>query len=232
MGEPDIMHVKACAPLSSGNSMNARETLDGSFGHIGPLGLHLARVLETGSTALRIVREDQEESAQRAFGCLVEPIAGDRVLVARVGGESFVLSVLDRLVGDQAVLSAPGATALTVAADDISLAAGRRLSLSSAKETRLSGETVAVQAGTFSLVGRMMTVVMDHLRSVLRRKEEMADVVALQAGERTTLVRGADVSKVGTLVQEVETVSTSTASTAVIIGREDVRVDAKRVTVG
>lgn len=197
---------------------------------VGP-ALCLARVLVAGET-LRIVCDDREETARRAFGCLVEPIAGDRILVARVGGESFVLSVLDRLVGDQAILSVPGVSALSLVADDMSLTAGRRLSLAGGEATVLSGEKVAIQAGTLSFVGRMMTVVMDHLRSVLRRKEETADVVALQAAERTTLVRGADVSKVGTLVQEVETVSTSTAATAVIIGREDVRVDAKRVTVG
>ncbi|MEW6256044.1 MAG: DUF3540 domain-containing protein [Pseudomonadota bacterium] len=194
--------------------------------------MHLARVLEASATALRIVRDDQEETARRAFGCLVEPIAGDRVLVARVGGESYVLSVLDRLVGDQAALSVPTPAALTLRAREVKIAAAERLELSSGEDVALQSPRILLNSPSVSILGKTLAIVMDTLRSVVRRREIIAQSVALQAEERTSTIRGADLLKAGTLVQQVEAVSSTTAAVAVVVAKEDVRLDAKRVTVG
>lgn len=192
--------------------------------------LQVARVLALAP--LTVVLDERDVPAARAFSCLVEPAVGDRVLVARVGADVFILSVLDRLVADGARVGVPGAGALTLAAPDLTLEAARRLVLSGGEDAVVRSERVSIQARTVSLVGRMLSIIMDQVRSVVRRDETMADTVVVQAGERTTLVRGADVAQAGTLVQQVETVSSSSAATTVIVAREDVRVDAKRVTVG
>lgn len=194
--------------------------------------LHVARVLAVSDSDLRVAVDEQEMRASRAFGCLVAPAAGDRVLLARAGADAFVLSVLDRLVGDSACLSVPGASALTIAARDITLEADRRLEAGGGEEAVLRGARLSLHGRTLSIVGRTLSLVVDHLRSLANRSEQTADVMAVHAGERTTVVRGADVAQAGTLVQQVDTVSSSSAATAVIVAREDVRVDAKRVTVG
>ncbi|WP_164738460.1 DUF3540 domain-containing protein [Aquabacter cavernae] len=181
---------------------------------------------------LRVAVEEDEVAARRAFGCLVEPAVGDRVLVAQVGGEVFILSVLDRLVGDAARVSVPGGAELTVSAPTLNLEAGQRLVLAGAEDALVRGRRVTIQAETLSFVGRLLSQVMDQVRSVVRRQETTARTVVLHADERTTIVRGADVVQAGTLVQQVDTVSSSSAATAVIVAREDVRLDAKRVTVG
>ncbi|MEW6122663.1 MAG: DUF3540 domain-containing protein [Pseudomonadota bacterium] len=216
--------MTAAAPREAAPAPEAREP---RAVH-GETRLQVARVLAV--EPLTVVLDERDVPAARAFGCLVEPAVGDRVLVARTGGEVFILSILDRLVADAARIRVPGA--LTLAASDLTLEAGRRLVLSGAEDAVVRGERVSIQARTLSLVGRMLSVVMDQVRSVVRRHETMAEAVVVQAGERTTLVRGADVAQAGTLVQQVDTVSSSSAATTVIVAREDVRVDAKRVTVG
>ncbi|MFG1392043.1 DUF3540 domain-containing protein [Xanthobacter agilis] len=169
--------------------------------------------------------------AQRSLSCVLAPEVGDRVLVARVDGEAFVLAILDRLLPDTMTLSVPHARCVALSAPDIAITAEVRLALR-ARDARLEGESVRILATSFSLVGRLATLVADLLRTTARRTETAADEMAVQAGERTTRVRGTDVSAVGTSVRRVEEVSVETAQSAVLVAKDDLRFDGTRVTVG
>ncbi|WP_454915554.1 DUF3540 domain-containing protein [Xanthobacter sediminis] len=174
---------------------------------------------------------DDRVWAQRSLSCLLVPEAGDRVLVARVDGEAFVLAVLDRLLPDTMTLSVPNARHVVLSAPDITLQAGDRLAMRG-REATLDGGNVRILAASFSLVGRMATFVADLLRTTARHSETVAEQVTMQAGERTTRVKGTDVSEVGTHVQHVEQISLETAHSAVLTAKEDLRFDGTRVTVG
>lgn len=174
---------------------------------------------------------DERLWARQALSCLLVPEAGDRVLVARADGEVFVLAVLDRLLPDAMALAVPGARRVVLAAPDVAIQGAERLTLQG-REATVDGETVRVLATSFSLVGRVAAFIADLLRTTARRSETVADAVAVQAGERTTRITGADVSEVGTLVRNVDQVSVETAHSAVVSAKEDLRFDGTRVTVG
>ncbi|MDQ0509465.1 DUF3540 domain-containing protein [Ancylobacter amanitiformis] len=198
-----------------------------------PAGVHAARVLGPGADGrIRVVFGEVEDTAIRAFGCLVEPVVGDRVLLAEVEGTRFVLAVLDRLLPVAATLSAPGVERLTVAAPRLELAAGDTLALAAARDVTIESRTVGIRAHAVFLVGRLVTLVADHLRSTARRREVVADQIAVQAQSRVVLVRDIDVLEAGTVTQSVAGITSTTAGTAVLVAKEDVRFDGKRVTVG
>ncbi len=195
------------------------------IGAAGGGSLGVARVLSLGSDGKIILADDAgPRPARRAYSCLISPAVGDRVVAAQFGDALYVLAILDRLMPDQATVSVPGATSLTVTANEIALRADRDVSLSAC--------SVSVQAGTFSLVGRLVTLVADHLRSTARRREVVADQIAVQAQSRVAVVRDTDVLEAGTVVQSVAGITSTTATTAVLVAKEDVRFDGKRVTVG
>lgn len=194
-------------------------------------GLSQGRVFALDGETVGVTVGDDPVWAQRSLSCLIAPEAGDRVLVARVDGEAFVLAVLDRLLPDTMTLSVPAARHLVVSAPDVTLQAGGQLAMRG-REATLDGGDVRILARSFSLVGRLATFVADRLRSTARHSETVAEQVSMQAGERTTRVKGADVSEVGTHVQRVEQVSVETAHTAVMTAKEDLRFDGTRVTVG
>ncbi len=181
---------------------------------------------------MHVVCGDAEHMATRAFSCLVEPAVGDRVLLAQVDDESFVIAVLDRMLLDAATLSAPGVERLTLAAPHLALAAGDTLAIVAPREVAIESRTVGIRAHAFSLVGRLVTLVADHLRSTARRREVVADQIAVQAQSRVAVVRDTDVLEAGTVVQSVAGITSTTATTAVLVAKEDVRFDGKRVTVG
>ncbi|MGU3492573.1 DUF3540 domain-containing protein [Xanthobacteraceae bacterium A53D] len=170
--------------------------------------------------------------AQRAYSCLIEPQAGDVVLLASAGETPYVLAVLSRLLPDAAALSVPGARALGIAAQRLELQGGEVLALQSAKDVEIRGAALRIRTDLFALVGRAVSLIADRLRTTARRSETVAEQIAIQAGERTSLVRGPDISEAGLLVQKVEGVASTTATTAVLVAKEDVRFDGKRVTVG
>lgn len=196
-------------------------------------GITGGRVIEVGTDGrVRVAAGATEQWAMRAFSCLVEPMAGDRVLLAQVEGEAHVLAVLDRLLPGTATLSVPGGERLTVAAPHLAFAAGETLALVAARDLTIESRTVGIRARAVSLVGRLVTVVADHLRSTARRHEAVADQIAVQAQSRVALVRDTDVLEAGTVMQSVAGITSTTAATAVLVAKEDVRFDGKRVTVG
>lgn len=184
-----------------------------------------------GPLAVGVSVGEESVWARRALSCLIAPEVGDRVLVARSDGEAFVLAVLDRLLPDAMTLSVPEARSVVLCAPDLALQAEGPLALR-AREARLEGENVHILAKSFQLVGRVTTLIADLLRATARRSETTAEEVVVQATDRTTRVRGTDVSEVGTAVRNVEQVSVETAQSAVLTAKDDLRFDGARVTVG
>ena len=185
----------------------------------------------TGRTEVEIESSDRVLTARRAFSCLVEPIAGDRVLAAQTAEGLYVIAVLDRLIADQATLALPSAGALTIAASDISIAART--------EARIEARTVTVRSGAFhlasdivTLLGRLSTWVSETIRVSSRTQEVSADTISSKSLDRVAIVERADVLQAGTLTQTIGEIATTTAPIAVIATEEDLRLDGKRVTVG
>jgi hypothetical protein len=87
----------------------------------------------------------QRAVARRAFSCLVEPAAGDLVLVAVAGGERYILAVLERR-GDEALrLTLAEGASITAAAGRIDIAAGTVAI--EADAAQVAATTLGVSAG-------------------------------------------------------------------------------------
>lgn len=194
-------------------------------------GLVQGKIVEIDGGRFAVAVGDDTVWAARSLSCLLEPAVGDKILLARLDGEAFVLAILDRLLPDVMTLSVPQAKRLVVSAPDLALNAVDRIGLQG-REATVQGERVRVLTKSFSLVGQMVAFVADILQSTAHRSETAADHVSVQAGNRTTRVTGADVSDVGMLVQTIEQVSTQSAHTSIMTAKEDLRFDGKRVTVG
>lgn len=84
-----------------------------------------ARVVAHDGTGFTILRHGRAEAAQRAFSCLVEPVAGDLVLVGHAEGEAFILAVLARRGDAPMRVALPDGATIAVADGRLTLDAGR-----------------------------------------------------------------------------------------------------------
>jgi hypothetical protein len=212
-------------------SENGRTFLP-SPGAAEPASLAVAKVTNClGDLGVELEIGTEVVAGRVGFGCLVRPIAGDRVLAVRTPAGIFVLSVLERLVPDSATLSLPSGGALVIEAADIRLAAR--------KEASIDAPRVEVRAGRFNVVadsltllGRMANWVAEHLRISAKTHETVADTLSAKALDRVAIVERADVLRAGSVSQTIDNVAVTSAPAVVIATTEDLRLDGKRVTVG
>lgn len=161
--------------------------------------------MSTDGRTCVVRRDGAAVRAQRATSCLVEPIAGDRLLVAHApSGEAFVLAVLDRPSGGPATVSARDG--LEVRTDGkLTLRGGEGVDVVSSAPVRvltsmfrlgarageITFETLAAAAGEAGVdlgkakvVARTLDSVMERLTerigSAYRRVEEIDQVRARQ----------------------------------------------------
>ena len=142
--------------------------------------------------------------AARAVSCLVEPLAGDRVLAsAGADGRWHVLHILAREAGGAAHVSVPGADALALRQQRVSLHAVEALEMACAGDASLtSARTLSINArslfctvaGTLieqaaQYVGRMGQYLLDA-RELLRLHGQHALITA----ERDVKVDGERIS--------------------------------------
>jgi len=137
--------------------------------------------------------------AQRAVSCLVEPAAGDRVLVAlpsdaRLWDESFVLAVLARakpgqhgghpptpgvtlaVDGDVTLRSRGGKVAL-VANEAVTLASGTKVALS-APELEVRAMKTSFFSASLSYIGRSLDGEVDRVKLVAQTVDRAIDRVS------------------------------------------------------
>jgi hypothetical protein len=96
---------------------------------------------------LRIRTSRTELAARRAVGCLVEPRAGDRVLVAlEEDGDAFVLSVLERAEAAETTISVDGDLTLRAANGTVKIAGQGGVDLATGGAARIAATSVEVSA--------------------------------------------------------------------------------------
>jgi hypothetical protein len=168
---------------------------------------------------------------RRAASCLLEPAPGDVVLLHGGGPVAFVLAILTRAEGQDAVLAAPAGARLVLRAPEVAIEAGARLS-ATAPEAALALGRVTLRARSAALVADAATLAAGLLRSTARQIEQQAERLLAVAGSRTVRVRGADLLQAGSSLATVETVAATRSGTTLLTARHDVRVDAERVAIG
>lgn len=187
------------------------------------LQVGMVRALLSGEEYLVELDEDRRVSATQAPSCLLSPCVGDRVLTFGNGSQAYILAVLERDPKHRAELQVPGA-------DDVELSAASALTVSS--------PCLSLRAKDLSLTSRMIAqtghFLSNSFRSVVESvtdKYVSARSLSTRADVRISDVKDVDTHKAGTLVQDIDTVATQRSEIAVVAAKEDVRIDAKRVTV-
>ncbi|CAN1523120.1 Protein of unknown function DUF3540 [Rhabdaerophilaceae bacterium] len=178
-----------------------------------------------------VIVEDFVRGTPRAVSCLVEPQAGDKVLVARVSATAFVLAVLERPgLGDVRLSLPDPMAALSLTAQRIDISAQTTLHLQ-APETDVTGQRLTI--ATTKLVGIADLVVLSgrKFQNFMREQITMAQRLIQHASTRLSVIDGIDHEKAGTKLLTAD-LSSQQVQTGIIQAKEDMRLDAKRVTVG
>lgn len=214
-----------------------RNVLDAPLGDREPMTLARGRVRRVSADGLVVAVAGAERTCVLADDCVVAPMAGDLVLLALADGcpdddGDFVLRVLKRAAGNDRTLR------IGHEGRDLALA-GPTVTLAGDRGLRLTAPEVAIDAGTFRLVGRLVALIGRTLSEVFQSKQESfedrvttAGTITEVSGDRHIEVQGAYTLTAEAAVERTTGVKLAESTASLTLATEDIRMDAKRVTVG
>jgi hypothetical protein len=130
-------------------------------------------VMECLPDGIRVSTDDGELCAKRALSCLIEPVAGDRVLVAGdIQDEVFVIAVLERLDASPVTITVDGDLTLGVPRGRLSMAAGKGIEMLTVADMSLAGSEI-------TLCAPRGQVLLDHLTYIGSKVFARAQAVKL-----------------------------------------------------
>ena len=178
--------------------------------------------------------------ARRALSCLIEPVAGDRVLVALDGEDSvFVLAVLERasaapsriVFGADAELYAPLGRIEIGARDGISLASPQALELTS-KQLRVNAVDADISVEWASYAGAVLSTCVDTLKLVATSFDAVLDRWTQRVRQSLRRVEELDQIKAGQIDHCARDTLALHGNNTLVTANELVRVDGKQIHVG
>ncbi len=204
--------------------------------------LESGRVAGADGRSYRVVTPDGELTAERAVSCLVEPAAGDTVLLA-VGpsGDGYVLAVLCRESSGETPtqLLLDGPTNLRVREGSLSVTAEGDLSLAAARQLGCVAADVSVRADRGSIRVTRMSVAGRFLKSTVQRVRSVAmDVDAVcrrltqRLGDSFRYVADHDETQAKSQRVLVEDTATLHSKNTMIVSEEHVVVNAELIHLG
>lgn len=162
--------------------------------------------------------------ARQAASCLLAPVIGDLVLIHSDGADAFILAVLVRRAEHTAEISVPDA---------------ERIAIKATARVDITARHVSLQASRLELIARGLVQMGESLTSNFRRITETvvdkmvgARTITTRAESRMSVVKDVEMLEAGSLVQNVESVSSQKSEIALITARRDMRLDGERVSVG
>ncbi|MBD8876711.1 DUF3540 domain-containing protein [Roseibium polysiphoniae] len=206
------------ATARNGEELRAKE------GDQGSLLTGSVTALITEHEALVDVAGSDPVHATQAAGCLLAPAIGDRVLVFVQGEEAHILSVLERRESLVAQLSVPGA-------DHLQIKSGQQIDIA-APDLHLTAKKLTVFAESLTQTGKRCVSSFTRTFENIIDKMVSARTITTTVDTRTSAVRETETLNAGTLVQNIDHVATQTSEISLITAKEDVRLDATRVSVG
>jgi hypothetical protein len=194
--------------------------------------LHHAEVVEVGGPRAIVRLGERLVPAVRALSCLVELAEGDRVLVAATPTEATVIAVTRRPGLGDATLSLPDTAArMSIRAQAIALGATTAVTVE-APDVTIGAARLSLLGQVTHWLGRNLALIGDKLTTSVTTHEAIAKRTLVRSDSRVTVIDGLDTEQVGSRVSDVSGLSASSAGSAIITGSEDVRIDAKRITMG
>lgn len=192
--------------------------------------------------------------ARRAVGCLLEPRAGDGVLLSpEFRGRRYILSVLERPAtpgaghapdgekGDEAAarLLLPGDGELLCPGGSLRIAARDGIDLTTPEAVAVAGGTVRVRteaaemvARRMSVAGESMHVTVRALRTCAASLDSVIDRVHQRFKRLTRRTEGAEDLRAGRVTQIVDRVFNLRAHYSSIVSKTITKVDGDQVQLG
>lgn len=196
-----------------------------------------ATVLACDGRSAKIQTIGYESTARVAFGCLVRPEPGDRVLIDTIDGTTWILTVLERASGTPLRLFADRDVIISVASN-LTLAASE-IAIDAASTARIGAPSVDLQAASarFLLddllqVGHRAVFHVAKFRHLAELYEVLADRVLTRTKDAIRTVEGSDQLRAGDIDHRAAGTLQLQAETALIGADSVVRVDAEQIHMG
>jgi len=187
----------------------------------------------------RISRDGVVHEARIAFGCLIQPEPGDRVLTSLADGTIWIIAVLDRQSDTPPRLWAEGDLGIVSQRGDISLSAARTVDIGAGATVRAAAPEIDLHAGIARFVldellqvGRRANLYVAKIRSVCDVVETFAEHVLTRAKRGSRFIEDSDQIRAGDIDYRAEGNLQLQAQTAFITADTVVRVDAEQIHMG
>ena len=176
--------------------------------------------------------------AARAVSCLVEPAAGDKVLLSvDLAGAAYVLSVLES--ASPVTLAVDGDTRLAVRGGSLTLAADKDLALSCPGELTAASGEISVHASRgsavidrMSFMGQTLKTQFKRVRCVAKSVDQMFKRFTLRAQESSRFVKEHDEVQAGSQRVLVEDLCALHAKNHSIMAEDQVVINAEQIHMG
>jgi hypothetical protein len=204
----------------------------------GPAEASAVLIARDGRNA-RIEHNGHILEARVAFGCVVRPEPGDRVLTGRTDGALWVISVLERSSDAPMLLWAEGDVSVVSMRGDVSLTAARSVSLDGGERVRIAAAEIDLHAGVARFVldemvqiGRRASLLVGKIRYVGEMIETFAEHVLTRAQRSSRFIEASDQLRAGDMDHRAEGTLQMRAGTMLLSADAVVRVDADQIHMG
>jgi Protein of unknown function (DUF3540) len=190
--------------------------------------LGAVRQVEVGKFVVET--DSGEYRAKRALSCLVEPAAGDLVLVAsHPSGASYVLAVLEREAGAPTRLTVEGDLDVCLAAGKFTVAAREGVGLASAKDVSVASASVSVTTGEMSFFGKVVRAEIAKVKLLAQSLDSVLERVSMRVKRSYRKVEEFEQLRTARLDYVVENEMSLHAENAIISAEEVVKIDAEQI---
>lgn len=201
-------------------------------------GLRGATVLMVTAGRLQLSTTAGHLEAERAASCLLEPVPGDRVLVAEVDGTAFVLAVLRRDEGKPARIDLPAGLEIRASQGRVSMAAetieltASVASVVTAPHLELSAIEGKFFVDKLSMLGARVDAEIGKLSLVADTIDTLAGRLRQRLQRCYRFVEGLDQLRAGTIDNKAEGYARIHAHDTVVTADKLVKVDGTQIHMG
>ena len=199
-----------------------------------------ATVLSIDEQGYQIAGLDGEFLAKRAFTCLVEPMAGDKILFSiDTGLDCHVLSIIERPDSVDTQLVFPGNVTMNASQGQLNLNGQQGVNISSAQsinqsaqEYNLIADKALLCIDSFNFVGSKLVAKIKNLQTYADTLETVAGNLLQKLKNSFRIIEGVDQSKCKDAIHTVDNLYSMQTKQAAILAKKDIKMDAERIHMG
>ncbi|MGB1109363.1 MAG: DUF3540 domain-containing protein [Gammaproteobacteria bacterium] len=194
------------------------------------VSLEQARVTDVRGGVCFLQTDWGNAKARPAVSCLVQPQAGDLVLVSFAAESAHILAILER-EDTLATLAFPGDVRIAAPNGELTLSSGGPMR-QHAPEIMLVGGETRVTTEDLEVDARRAQLRSDDTRLFSRIHTAVVDMLNQRARLATRCVDETEVTNSGNLIQSVRNLLTIRSKSAIIDTQKDLKIDGEHIHMG